>query len=131
MAITNRERIGKALDLLKEGLAPFVQRELENQYGKYWITEVTADWPYEPDWTDDGEPHLDIALLLRLMWEQWNPVFRQTLGHAERSLVSELRDVRNRWAHQNRFSSDDTYRALDSASRLLTAISAPRANSTG
>jgi len=127
MAITNRERIGKALDLLKEGLAPFVQRELENQYGKYWITEVTAGWPHEPDWTDDGEPHLDIALLLRLMWEQWNPVFRQTLGHAERSLVSELRDVRNRWAHQNRFSSDDTYRALDSASRLLTAISAPQA----
>jgi hypothetical protein len=38
-----------------------------------------------------------------------------------------LRDVRNRWAHQNPFSSDDTYRALDSIGRLLTAISAPEA----
>ncbi|MCL6431552.1 MAG: DUF499 domain-containing protein [Anaerolineae bacterium] len=49
------------------------------------------------------------------------------LGQAERSLVSELRDVRNRWAHQERFTTDDAYRALDSAERLLSAISAPQA----
>lgn len=30
MAITNHERIGKALDLLKAGLAPFVEREFKN-----------------------------------------------------------------------------------------------------
>jgi hypothetical protein len=35
--------------------------------------------------------------------------------------------VRNRWAHQTPFSSDDAYRALDSIGRLLTAISAPEA----
>ena len=60
------------------------------------------------------------------MWEAWNDVFRRTLGPAERSLVSELRDLRNKWAHQESFSSDDAYRALDSASRLLTAVSAPQ-----
>ena len=27
MAITNHERVGKALDLLKEGVAPFLERE--------------------------------------------------------------------------------------------------------
>src|SRR6516162_9724451 len=58
------------------------------------------------------------------MWNQWNEVFRKTLGHAERSLVSELRDHRNKWAHQQTFSSDDAYRVLDSVARLLTAISA-------
>ena len=42
--------------------------------------------------------------------------------------MSELRDVRNRWAHRNPFSTDDTYRALDSAGRLLTAVSAPQAD---
>ncbi len=62
------------------------------------------------------------------MWESWNDVFRQTLGHTDRSLVSELRDYRNKWAHQESFSGDDTYRALDSAGRLLTAISAPQAD---
>ena len=30
MAITNHERVGKALDLLKAGLAPFVERELKS-----------------------------------------------------------------------------------------------------
>ncbi|HOK48085.1 MAG TPA: DUF499 domain-containing protein, partial [Bryobacteraceae bacterium] len=37
---------------------------------------------------------------------------------------SELRDVRNRWAHQKAFSTDDAYRAIDSVSRLLSAVSA-------
>ena len=59
--------------------------------------------------------------------EFWNEVYRDTLGHAERSLVSELRDIRNRWAHQESFSSDDAYRALDSTHRLLTAVSSPEA----
>ncbi|MCX8207303.1 MAG: Swt1 family HEPN domain-containing protein, partial [Methanothrix sp.] len=51
----------------------------------------------------------------------------QTLGYSERSLVSELRNWRNRWAHQQAFSSDDTYRAIDSTGRLLRAVSAPQA----
>src|SRR5262249_313945 len=46
---------------------------------------------------------------------------------AERTLVSELRDVRNKWAHQEHFTTDDAYRALDSAGRLLIAVSAPQA----
>src|SRR5205085_2476149 len=55
-------------------------------------------------------------------------VFRLTLGPAERSLLSELRDHRNRWAHQEAFSSDDAYRALDSAGRLLGAVAAPQSS---
>jgi hypothetical protein len=38
--------------------------------------------------------------------------------------VQELRDVRNKWAHEKTFSSDDTYRAMDSMERLLDAVSA-------
>ncbi len=128
MAITNHERVGKALELLKAGLYPFLERELAAQYGKYWITTVTAGWQHDLNWPENADaPDLDVALSLKLMWEQWNEVFKKTLGHAERSLVSELREVRNRWAHQEPFTTDDAYRALDSASRLLTAISAPQA----
>ena len=129
MAITNYDRVGRAMDLLKEGLRPFVERELSAQYGNYWITQVTANWRNELSWPEgQAEPHLDIALLLRMMWDQWNEVFRKTLGHAERSLVSELREVRNKWAHQETFSTDNAYRALDSTARLLNAISAPQAD---
>ena len=62
------------------------------------------------------------------MWETWNDVFGRTLGRAERSLVQELRDWRNKWAHQEPFSSDDADRALDSMNRLLAAVSAPQAD---
>ncbi len=128
MAITNYERVGKALELLKSGLGPFAQREFTNVNKDRAETEairfigddrLNANKPIE-QW--------DAGVLLRLMWESWNNVFRLTLGHTERSLVSELREHRNKWAHQETFSGDDTYRALDSAARLLTAVSAPQAD---
>ena len=32
MAVTNHERVGKALELLKTGLYPFIERELKSTY---------------------------------------------------------------------------------------------------
>jgi hypothetical protein len=37
MAITNSERVGKALDVLKDGLRPYVERELKATYKDRWI----------------------------------------------------------------------------------------------
>src|SRR5712691_7739744 len=128
MAITNHERVGKAMDLLKAGLAPFVEREFKNLYKGQALVEAQRFIASER--LDANRPFAawDVAVLLRLMWEAWNDVFRKTLGQAERSLVSELREVRNRWAHQEPFSGDDADRALDSAERLLTAVSASQAD---
>jgi hypothetical protein len=36
MAITNHERVGKALDLLRQGLAPYVEREMRAAYEGQW-----------------------------------------------------------------------------------------------
>jgi predicted AAA+ superfamily ATPase len=132
MAITNHDRVGKALDLLREGLTPFVVRELGARLGKYWATEVSRNWQTDLRWDDRADqPIMDAALLLRLLWEQWNDVFRNTLGPAERTYVSELREVRNRWAHQEPFSGDDVDRALDTMQRLLSSVSAPQADEVG
>src|SRR2546422_3718751 len=127
MAISNHERVGKAVDLLKTGLAPFVEREFKDLYKGQAVTEAQKFVTSER--LDAKRPFSawDAAVLLRLMWESWNDVFRRTLGQAERTLVSELREVRNRWAHQEPFSTDDAYRALDSTGRLLTAVSASQA----
>ena len=48
----------------------------------------------------------DVSGLLRLMWETWNDVFRHTLGFTERSLASELRGWRNKWARPRRWKVD-------------------------
>ena len=128
MAISNQERVGKALEQLKAGLAPFVDREFTSLYKEKALEEANQYVRDPRQKTDHPFTEWDAAALLKLMWDAWNSVFRQVLGQAERTLVSELRDVRNRWAHQKTFSSDDTYRALDSATRLLTAVSAPEAS---
>jgi predicted AAA+ superfamily ATPase len=129
MAITNHERVGKALDLLKDGLQPFVEREMKAQHAQLWLEQVQSAVAETQThlFTGKAGPQWDAASLLSVMWNQWNLVFRKTLGQSERTLVSELRDFRNRWAHQKPFTGDDAYRALDSASRLLTAVSAPQA----
>ena len=126
MAITNPERVGKAMEALKLGLAPFVSREFIGHY-KGQSGQVLSAVLGSPQ--DPKRPFhtMDVAVLLRVMWGSWNEVFSTTLGHVERSMVSELREYRNRWAHQKTFSGDDTYRVLDTAHRLLTAVSAPQA----
>jgi hypothetical protein len=58
------------------------------------------------------------------MLNHWNDVFAPVLTKTERTLTHEVLDVRNRWAHQGTFSSDDTYRALDTTERLLRAVKA-------
>jgi hypothetical protein len=128
MAVTNQERVGKGLDLLKGGLGPFVDREFKSAYNDRAAAEASRFMDDVRLNTQRPIADWDAAALLKLMWVSWNDIFRKTLGHAERSLVSELRDHRNKWAHQQNFSGDEAYRALDSAGRLLTAVSAPQAD---
>ena len=126
MALNNRERVDKALELLRQGLGPYVERELQSEKGKAVPPETFLHSSNDPNLADKPVGEWDIAALLKLMAVPvvWNTVFRATLAHIERSLVSELRSWRNKWAHQAEFSNKDTDRVLDSASRLLTAVSA-------
>src|SRR5450631_2526086 len=128
MAITNHERVGKSMDLLKQGLGPFVEREFRDFYKDKAAAEAIRYLGEDRLLAKKAIGEWDAAGLLKLMWEAWNDVFRRTLGPSERSLVSELRDLRNKWAHQESFSSDDAYRALDSSGRLLMAVSAPQSD---
>ena len=57
------------------------------------------------------------------MTEEWR-AFKDQLSRAEQSFASELRETGNQWAHGDAFSADDTYRALDTMERLLTAVDA-------
>jgi predicted AAA+ superfamily ATPase len=128
MAITNHERVGKMMELLRDGLAPFVERELHTCWGDKWAQEVKCVLGDTRLAGMNSDPTKDVAGLLVIMDRTWKDVFGMTLGKAERSMVNELLSVRNEWAHQKPFSSDNTYRALDTASRVLTSISAAQAD---
>src|SRR5688572_10090998 len=100
MAIANRERVGKGLDLLAAGLQPFAERELKEVHGGGWLDACQASFRQaRPGAKKNDAIHWDAQAILAIMWDQWNTVFNRTLGQADRSLVSELRDVRNKWAH--------------------------------
>lgn len=125
---TNSDRISTALNILTAGLSPYVEDKLKLIYRDNWKRVARGSFRDDrsralaPTATDDID--WDAHSLLTVMWDQWNTVFRHDMSHAERSLVSELREFRNRWAHQQEFDFDDTYRVVDSVRRLLKAANA-------
>jgi chromosome partitioning protein len=127
---SNHELVGRALGLLHQGLYPFVEREMRSVYGDRWIVEATPYVPKDRNRKRNIEQTLqqDISALLKVMIGRWAVVFKKTLGQAERSLVSELLESRNDWAHHEPFSTEKAYRALDSVTLLLKAIGAKEAD---
>ncbi|UZN03050.1 DUF3320 domain-containing protein [Cellulomonas sp. S1-8] len=127
--------VGEALTLLVEGLAPYVTAGL------------TVLLPEGASWTEllrrkdaiagrrDREYHeRDLALLLRAMTERLGELgypFSRTLSRQGQAYASELRDVRNRWAHHEPFTAATAFRALDSAELLLREIGADQADAVG
>ena len=127
MAVSNRERVGRAFEALAAGLGPFVDREMRSVHGEGWLESFVESG------SRGGAPGSlqDPAFCLRVMVEAWDSAFRSRLTRSDRNLVFELRDVRNRWAHNDAFNTDDTYRALDSIERILVAVDATDGESVG
>ena len=122
MAISNRDRVRKGLDELKAGLVPFVERELRTKIGRHWVDDISSR-SRSIHRNRDGSVHWDIQAVLKAMVDNWQSVFRSVLGYVERSYVGELIEVRNSWAHEKPFKSEDVYRALDTMERLLRSVS--------
>ena len=114
------------LDHLRDGLVPFVERELKSKLGDHWADKLDESRQYPLKRQHGGTVAWDSQALLKTMVDNWQGVFRLSLGYNERSWVSELISVRNDFAHETPFSSDDAHRALDTAQRLLFAVSSPK-----
>ena len=124
MAMNNRDRVGKAFDLLSEGLLDEVDEVMTRVHS-------SSDWPTK--WAEDdarrrgGSPRTyskhDVQVQLRAITEQGYH-FKDVLSRAQQGFASELRETRNLWAHNEPFSSDDASRALDTIERLLHAVGA-------
>jgi hypothetical protein len=129
MALSNRDRVGRGFELLATGLGPYVDRRLRatSQSGKDWLRGYVAS--ASPSIRGDVSID-DPSFLLRAVVDNWD-AFSSELTKTDRNLVFELRDVRNKWAHNGSFTVDDTYRALDSVERLLTAANSREASAVG
>ena len=116
MALSNRDRVGKALELLGRALGPYVNLRMSkgSPMGGTWKATYA-------DVNVDEDPSAQISAVL----DNWQTVFRDELRTTGRNLIGEVRDWRNKWAHNELFSLDDAYRALDTIERLLTVIGTP------
>lgn len=125
MALSNKEKVGRGLDLLAAGLKPFVDRHMQaaTPGARDWV-EVLAARDAARHGVSRPLSGDDVRVLLRALTEEWR-AFGDALSRADQNYASELRDVANRWAHEAAISTDDTARALDTMQRLLTSLGAP------
>jgi hypothetical protein len=68
----------------------------------YWQEAASASFPESHHSRDLKHEEWDVQALLAIMWKNWNGTFNRTLGFGERSIVSELMEIRKRAAHQNK-----------------------------
>jgi hypothetical protein len=122
--LSHGELVGRALEVLKRELGPFVEHQLLDAYKERWREVAKRFAPLRPEPSDSD---FDAQALLTIIWGLWNEVFGTRLKRTERNLVSELRSIRNAHAHQEDFSYRDTLRALDTVERMLLAIKSPAA----
>jgi len=132
MAMSNRERVGRGLDLLRDGLGVWVLEQclakLPSNEADAAVRRLFPDGPpREAESREELTARIDVQQLLLVMWDFWREAFQDQLGHPGRNLVSELRTVRNQWAHSQPFSIDDAHRALDTMARLAEMVSASQA----
>lgn len=123
MSSNGQAEVGRALELLREGLGPFVEQAVRNKPLKRHIEDFLSS-NSRKKLKGKRVTEWDVAALMNFMQHMWHEVFRHVLGRSERAFVSELQDCRNKWAHQERLAPEDVLRHLDSAARLLRAINA-------
>ena len=65
MATSNHERVGRSLELLKDGLRPFVEREYEATYGENWRVQAAQVLSRDRDIRiNEGQPPFDVSALI-------------------------------------------------------------------
>lgn len=132
----NNEKVFRGFRSLLMAFAPYICAMLKVEYGKDWwrIAVMGKLWDEQKrDLPADGADEklmeaLDIQRCLILFDQYWNEIFRKRLSIDHRTWAKELMGVRNRLAHigAQDFSDDDTWRALDTMSRLCEQLDAER-----
>ena len=135
--MSNHEIIGQALAVMREPLSGYILQQLLSisEYkvnDAWWHDGVLANIRDERDYnrlaslTDyaDRQDAMDISICLNLMIGHWPNLFKYRLPNSARSWISEIRDVRNAWAHFNGtdFTDKEAARALDTMGLLMGEI---------
>ena len=94
MAASNRDRIDRGLQLLAQGLKPFVDPVMSASVpsGRDWVELLDARNNARRG-TSFSNSKDDPRFLLSVITDEWR-LFKDKLSRAEQSFASELRDTR-------------------------------------
>jgi hypothetical protein len=121
---TKDHRIAEALNILQKCLRRFVEEQMRLDYKDRWLEKARLSLAdFRASYT--GDMNLDVQALIRVATDRRHQVLYNALSPRERNYLHELRDVRNRYAHQNEFEERDIERALDTMELFLKAIRCP------
>jgi hypothetical protein len=107
MDSANRQLVRRALDEVKPYLEAHVEQALATVRRSRRSTRS------------------DLQAQISLFLEHWDSVFSHSHSDAVRTYLFELKDIRNRWAHEEPFSDDEARRAADTARFVAKAVKAP------
>lgn len=116
----NRALVGDALELVVVGVGPYLDRA--------WVDHAAAYDPHDPggagDPGDDGRVDRDLVSMLGVLAGASADGVNEAAVNAIAGYARELQAVWDAWARIRSFDAAETYRALDTAARLLLATGA-------
>lgn len=122
-----RNAVDQLLHVFQQGYEPFVITAIRSIHGNSWL-EVIKNTPDLRVNTQQQPLRLDATAIVRIMLHHWDSTFSRVLTATDRSMLFEVRQMRNKWAHQGSINIDDVDRLADNVTRLLVAINATNAS---
>lgn len=118
-----RVHIDQLLAHFRRGFEPFVIVVFKSTHADAWF-EIMRTTPEVRISADSRTIQLDATALIRIILAHWDTTFVRVLDKRNRALLYEIRQIRNRWAHQAPLTDDDVDRLADAVLRLLISIHA-------
>lgn len=127
--ITLHAKVGEALTLMAEALEPFIAKTIAARLDTSEVQWVAIIQKLDQDRGRGFGAYSvnDPSLQLRALTERLGPLgfpFDNVLPRVGKAYASELRQVRNLWAHNEPFTPQSAFRAVDTALQLVDLIGA-------
>ena len=128
--ITLHAKVGEALTVMAEALEPFIADTVAARLDTSEVpwTAILQKLDQDRGRGFGAYSVNDPSLQLRALTERLGTLgfpFDNVLPRVGKAYASELRQVRNLWAHNEPFTPQSAFRAIDTALQLVDLISAP------
>jgi Swt1-like HEPN len=132
--------IDQALDILRDALVPFVERNLARHFTANWFDVLNQSSPQDKQLRKDPETNLVywspdqvLTMMTIVAWDAFKSSFKKRsvrpLSRAEtyrqdfvaKGWIEELIEIRRKKMHQEEITQNDVFRFIDTAQLLLRA----------